>query len=272
MIANFTIYRLMNSMDRSTRYSEAFAGVERLYGHQAQEKIHSAHILLVGVGGVGSWCAEALVRSGIGALSLLDHDDIALSNMNRQLHTLESTLGESKVGVLKERLLQINPQCRINAVDDLLTQANLESHIHGEVDLVIDAIDAVSVKAALIHHCKREKMAIITTGGAGGLIDPTRIEVIDLSRTSQDPLAAKVRSRLRHQYGFSRNPKRRFGVECVYSLEQPRYPDGEGGVSHEKPGVKGLTLDCSLGYGAATMVTASFGFTAAARAIARLIG
>jgi tRNA threonylcarbamoyladenosine dehydratase len=252
-------------------FNERFGGIRRLYGTAEAETLRHSHFCVVGIGGVGSWAVEALVRSGVGALTLIDHDDISISNSNRQLHTLSSTLNRSKVEVMAERVLEINPHCEVRAVDDLLVENNIEKYISSEFDYVIDAIDSIRHKAALIYFCKRNKIPIITTGGAGGITDPTRIEITDLSRTHNDPLAAKVRSRLRATYGYSRNPKSRFGIDCVFSTQQHRYPKEDGTVCQQKPGVKGVTLDCNFGYGSATFVTASFAFAAVARAIEKLL-
>ncbi len=254
-------------MTQSSSYSERFGGIQRLYGKTSAKWIPQLHICVIGIGGVGSWAAEALARSGVGNITLIDHDDIALSNINRQIHTLDSTLEQSKVLAMKERILQINPDCHCHAIDDLLTENNLSKYIVADYDYVIDAIDSVKHKSALIYYCKRNKIPIITTGGAGGLIDPTAVEICDLSKTYNDPLAAKVRSQLRYHYNFSRNPKRRFGVECVFSTEQQVYPQADGSVGQEKPGVKGVSLDCNFGYGSSACVTSVFGFTAAARTI-----
>ncbi len=252
-------------------YNERFNGITRLYGVEGAEKIRNAHICVVGIGGVGSWAVEALARSGVGEITLIDHDDIALSNINRQLHTLSSTVGHGKVEVMVERIGEINPDCVIHGIEDRLTSVNLASYIHDGIDGVIDAIDVIKFKAEMIYFCRRNKIPIVTTGGAGGMRDPSQITVADLSRTTNDPLAAKVRNQLRRLHNFSRNPKRKFGIECVYSTEQPVYPKADGSVSCEKPGVHGLTLDCAMGYGAAVAVTASFGFIAAATMINRLV-
>jgi len=259
------------SSEKTEYYASQFGGIARLYGEAAAEKIRHAHVCVVGVGGVGSWSVEALARSGVGSITFIDHDEIAASNMNRQLHTLHSTIGRSKVAVLAERVADINTECVVNGVEDLINLDNLEQYITTQFDVVIDAIDIIKFKAGLIHHCSRNKIPVVATGGAGGMLDPTRIEVADLSRTTNDPLAAKVRSQLRRLHGFTRNPKRKFGIECVYSTEQPRYPKADGTVCHQKPGVSGLSLDCALGYGAVAHVTATFGFVAAARAIDRVI-
>lgn len=259
----------------SSDYSERFAGIQRLYGKNKAQIIPTLHICVIGIGGVGSWAVEALARSGVGEITLIDHDDIALSNINRQIHTLDATLNQAKVTAMQERVLQINPECHCHAVDDLLTENNLHKYFHIDsqqsrqtnFDYVIDAIDSVKHKSALIYYCRRNKIPIITTGGAGGLSNPTSIEICDLSKTYNDPLAAKVRSQLRCNYNFTRNPKSRFGVECVFSTEQQLYPQADGSVGQEKPEVKGVSLDCNFGYGSSSCVTSVFGFAAAARAI-----
>lgn len=256
-------------MPSHSQYSERFAGIQRLYGLNKAKIIPTLHICVIGIGGVGSWAVEALARSGVGEITLIDNDDIALSNINRQVHTLDSTINQSKVSAMQDRVLQINPECRCHAVDDLVTQSNLEKYFHRDdpFDYVIDAIDSAKHKSALIYYCKRNKIPVITTGGAGGLIDPTAIEVIDLSKTYNDPLAANVRSQLRYNYNFSRNTKRRFGIECVFSTEQQLYPQDDGSVGQQKPSTKGISLDCNFGYGSSSCVTSVFGFVAAARAI-----
>ncbi len=256
-------------MTPHSQYSERFAGIQRLYGTNKAKIIPTLHICVIGIGGVGSWAVEALARSGVGEITLIDNDDIALSNINRQIHTLDKTINQSKVSAMRERVLQINPECRCHAIDDLITQSNLSKFFHQDCafNYVIDAIDSARHKSALIYYCKRNKIPIITTGGAGGLIDPTAIKIIDLSKTHNDPLAANVRSQLRYNYNFSRNTKRRFGVECVYSTEQQLYPQADGSVGQEKPDTKGVSLDCNVGYGSSSCVTSVFGFVAAARAI-----
>lgn len=255
----------------SDEYQQRFGGIQRLYGTRGAEAIRNSHLCVVGIGGVGSWVVEALARSGVGAITFIDHDDIAASNTNRQLHTLVDTYERSKSEVMAERVRAINPECRVSAIDDLLTESNIEKYISLDFDYVIDAIDSIRHKAALIYYCKRNKIPVITTGGAGGITDPTRIELTDLSKTHNDPLAAKVRHRLRSDYGFSKNPQRRFGIDCVFSTEQHLYPKADGSVCQRKPGVKGATLDCNFGYGSATFVTATFGFVAVSRALQKIV-
>jgi len=251
-------------------YDFRFGGLRRLYGSRAVEAFRSAHVVVVGVGGVGSWAAEALARSGIGRLTLIDLDDVCVSNVNRQLHALDGTIGRPKVEVLAERCRLIAPEMAVITDSAFVTPTNLAERIPDGAHHVVDAIDSVVAKAALIAWCKRRKIAITVTGAAGGQSDPTRIQVADLTRTEQDPLLAKVRSRLRRDHGFSRNPKRRFAVECVYSDEQLVYPGADGEVCTQKPASPDATrLDCASGFGAATFVTGTFGFVAASRVLAR---
>ncbi|MDW5376482.1 tRNA cyclic N6-threonylcarbamoyladenosine(37) synthase TcdA [Halomonas sp. HP20-15] len=255
----------------SDDYDFRFDGIRRLYGTQAASRFQRAHVVVVGLGGVGSWAAEALARSGIGRLTLIDLDDVCVSNVNRQLHALDGTIGRPKVEVLAERFRAINPELEVIADSAFVTPSNLEARIPEDADHVIDAIDSVVAKAALIAWCKRRKLGLTVTGAAGGQTDPTRIRTADLTRTEHDPLLAKVRARLRRDFGFSRNPRRRFSVECVYSDEQLVYPGSDGEVCLQKPGLGEATrLDCASGFGAATFVTGSFGFVAASRALARL--
>ncbi len=254
----------------STGGDETFAAVSRVYGRDGLQRLQGAHVCVVGLGGVGSWAAETLARTGVGALTLIDHDDIARSNINRQIHADQSTIGEPKVDRMAERVQRINPACQCTAIDDMLVTNNLQRYIGSAFDYVVDAIDNIKFKSALIYHCKRNRVRIITTGGAGGLTDPTQIAICDLSRTWNDPLAATVRKRLRTEYGWSTNPKRRFGVECVFSKQQPVYPRADGSVSHEKPGVAGASLDCDFGYGSLVGVTAVFGMVAASRVMDKL--
>ncbi len=253
------------------KFEEKFGSLSRVYGDQVLRQIHECHICVVGMGGVGSWAAEALARSGLGKITLVDGDTISKSNMNRQIHALDSTIGEAKVDVMRTRILAINSDCEVQAINSCLDDENLRAILERGYDVVIDAIDSIKYKSAMIYCCKRNKIPIVATGGAGGLTDPTMIEVKDLSRTWNDPLASAVRLCLRQVHNFARDPKRSFGVPCVYSTEQHRYPDKDGNVGYQKPGISGLSLDCGFGYGSSVMVTASFGFTAASIAIQQVI-
>lgn len=251
-----------------------FGGIARLYGISAAERLAHAHFVVIGLGGVGSWAAEALARTGIGALTLIDPDEICLSNINRQLPALASTAGEAKAEVLAARLAQINPALRLDCRLEFLTKDNLEQLLPS-CDGIVDAIDQVGPKTALLNHAKRSKINLIVTGGAGGQRDPRLLACADLSQTHNDPLLAKVRNNLRRHYGFPRDGKK-FGIECVYSSEPLRYPGKDGESCSTKADAARadnapLRLDCASGFGAVTMVTASFGMLAAARLIERFL-
>jgi tRNA A37 threonylcarbamoyladenosine dehydratase len=251
-------------------YIDRFAGIGRLYGVDALSAFSRSHVAVVGLGGVGSWVVEALARSGIGELTLIDLDEICVSNSNRQMHTLNSTLGNSKVQVMADRAREINPDLIVHEIEMFATQDNLAELFQDPIHYVVDAIDSAGVKAAIIAYCRRRKIPIITTGGAGGLIDPLKITVTDLSKTEHDPLAAKVRSILKRHFGFSKSGKK-FSVECVFSHEQARYPQADGSVCATKNfGESDVRLDCSGGLGAVTAVTATFANMAASRVLLKI--
>lgn len=246
-----------------------FGGVARCYGERGLQRLMKSHVCVIGIGGVGAWAVEALARSGVGEITMIDMDIVAESNINRQIHALSDTLGRDKIEVMRERIEQVNPQCRVHPIDEFLSRENLVELISNRHDFVIDCIDDFRLKAALISHAKRADIALITTGGAGGQIDPQKIRQSDLSRTQHDVLLAKTRKLLRQDYGFARNPKRSFSVPCIYSDEQLSYPDGDGGLSAQRPkggadGGQSNALNCAGGLGSLTHVTASFGLFAAA--------
>lgn len=248
-----------------------FGGVRRLYGERALDRFRAAHVCVIGIGGVGSWAVEALARSAVGRLTLIDLDHVAESNINRQLHALTGTLGMAKVQVMAARIREINPDCRVTAIEDFLTPENLATLLQTDYDHVIDCIDGFRIKAALIAYCRRRRIRLVTVGGAGGQTDPSRVRIADLSRTEHDALFAKTRKLLRQDYGFPKNLKRRFDVPCVYSDEQPLFPAGDGGVCHEKPHGAGIgRLNCAGGLGSSMAVTATFGLVAAAHALKKL--
>jgi len=252
---------------------QRFGGTQRLYSQTGLERLANASVTIIGIGGVGSWVAEALARTAVGTLTLIDLDDICISNTNRQLPAVSSNIGKLKVEAMAERIKAINPSCQVNAIADFVNKNNLPEMLGGTAELttsdyVVDAIDNARVKASLIYYCKRNKIKVITIGGAGAQKEPQKITVGDLSRTWQDPLSAKVRNELRRNHGFSKNPKRRFGIECVYSTEQLFYPNADGSVGHQKPiGETTGRLDCAQGLGASVVVTATFGMIAASRVI-----
>lgn len=262
-----------------------FGGINRLYGAAALDRLAQAHAVVIGIGGVGSWAAEALARSGIGHLTLVDLDHVAESNFNRQLHALESTQGQAKVVAMAERIAQINPQCRVHCVDDFLTPENLPEIIgNNPQTLVLDAMDQVAAKVALIAWCKRHKQTVVTCGAAGGKLRGELVQVGDLSETTQDPLLAKVRTGLRRDHHFpagqlksagtgknAGNKKTRFGIQAVYSTEAVKRPVQEGDRCAPFDPTGGAPLACA-GYGSLVTVTAVFGMVAAGLLIDHVLG
>ena len=249
-----------------------FAGIERLYGAGSVARLAAARVAVIGLGGVGSWAAEALARSGVGALTLIDADEVCVSNANRQLHTLEGTLGKAKVAVMAERLRGINPQLAVDAVERFVTPATLVELLDRGFDLVLDACDAFRVKVEMVAWCRRRKLPLVVCGSAGGRTDPTMIRVRDLSRTEHDALLSLMRRKLRQEFRFPSYRDRYFGVPAVYSLENVRYPQADGSVCGTRPADSdSLQLDCGGGLGAATHVTATFGFAAVGRALETLM-
>ncbi len=240
-----------------------FGGIARLYGNEALERFAAAHVCVVGVGGVGSWAVEALARSGIGRLTLIDLDNVAESNVNRQLHALTDEFGKAKVSALHERILQINPACEVTEIEDFVTADNLDELFAGGFDFVIDAIDQIRVKAAMADYFIKHKQPFILSGGAGGQKNPALIQTADLSRVTHDPLLANLRYTLRKRYGFSRDAKAKMRVPCVYSTENITPPQtAEACAADAAP----QGLSCA-GYGASMLVTATFGLYCAQAAI-----
>ncbi|MBN6064262.1 tRNA cyclic N6-threonylcarbamoyladenosine(37) synthase TcdA [Aggregatibacter actinomycetemcomitans] len=252
-------------MARIDNYEQRFGGIGRLYGADALARLRQAHICVIGIGGVGSWAVEALARSGIGKITMIDMDDICVTNINRQIHALSGNIGQLKTDVMQQRIKLINPECAVNIIDDFISNENLARYLHNDYDYVIDAIDHVKTKAALIAYCKRHKINIITVGGAGGQTDPSQIQITDLGRTIQDPLLAKVRSVLRKDYHFTQNPKRKFAIDAVFSTQPLIFPQVGDSCATS------ATMNCANGFGAATMITATFGFFAVSRVIDKLL-
>jgi tRNA A37 threonylcarbamoyladenosine dehydratase len=262
--------------DHDIDFDRRFGGIARLYGAAALERFRNARVCVIGVGGVGSWIVEALARSAIGHITMIDLDNLAESNVNRQIHALTDTLGKAKVTALHERILQINPTCQVTEIEEFITAENLEQMIGGQrFDYIVDAIDDVRAKVAVIAYCRAHGMRLVTIGGAGGQIDPTKIEIRDLCRTEQEPLLAKVRKRLRAEHGFPRGTKNKFHIDAVFSTEHLRQPESAE-VCEVAPGpddadsAAGVTgLNCA-GFGSAMVVTASFGLVAAAHVLRQL--
>jgi tRNA threonylcarbamoyladenosine dehydratase len=259
---------LLASLRDEVDFARRFGGIARLYGERALERFRTAHVCVIGVGGVGSWIVEALARSAIGRLTLIDLDNVAESNINRQIQALSGTIGMAKIDALKDRIAQINPFCDVTLVEDFIDPDNLDTMIGvGRFDYVVDAIDSVKAKAALVAYCRAHGIPLITIGGAGGQIDPTKVEVRDLARTEQEPLLKKVRKILRARYGFARGEKNKYHVDAVFSMEPLRYPDSGDACELDAASVTGL--NCA-GFGSGMVVTATFGMVAAGHVLRKL--
>lgn len=270
------------SAEDGSSLSRRFGGVERLYGARVMERFCTARVAVVGLGGVGSWAAEALARSGLACITLVDLDHVSESNTNRQIHALGAEFGKPKVQAMAERILAIHPGARIRAIEEFIDAANCAVLLEN-VEMVIDCIDDARAKAAMLAHARTSGIAVVTCGAAGGRVDPSRIRVADLGRVTGDPLLASVRHRLRRDHGFpgSRNDHRKpakMGFEAVFSDEPIRSPAAIDGPAEDlgacEPGdvagqhaSPGSPLACA-GYGSCVTVTASFGLIAAARALA----
>jgi tRNA threonylcarbamoyladenosine dehydratase len=252
-----------------TGYQRRFGGLGRLFGATGLERLQRAHVCVVGLGGVGSWAVEALARSGVGALTLVDLDDVCISNVNRQLHALEGELGKPKVEVMTRRVQAINPECAVHPLHSFFTKSNAKEMLQTQFAAVLDAIDGPSLKCLLIALCRERGIPVVTCGGAGGRRDPTAIEVADLAFSSRDRLLHEVRRKLRRDYGFPRG-ERPFGVECVLSREQAVYPTKDGSVCAERPASPDLRLDCNSGLGTASFVTGAFGLVAASLVVRQI--
>jgi tRNA A37 threonylcarbamoyladenosine dehydratase len=250
-------------------YEARFGGVARLFGAAGLERLRQAHVCVVGVGGVGSWAVEALARSGLGRLTLVDFDEVCISNTNRQLHALAGDFGSPKVEVLARRVRAINPDCGVQPLTVFFTPATATQVLEPQFSFVVDAIDQTDNKCLLIARCRERGLPIVTTGGAGGRRDPTQVRVADLAFTTHDGLLDQVRSRLRKEFGFPRG-KQPFGVDCVFSAEPQVYPAQDGGVCARRSEASRLRIDCETGFGTATFVTGTFGFAAAAVVVRKL--
>ncbi|WP_409168547.1 ThiF family adenylyltransferase [Variovorax sp. H27-G14] len=242
-------------------FARRFGGLERLYGVAGAARIRHAHVLVVGIGGVGSWAVEALARSGVGHLTMIDLDHVSESNINRQIHALESTVGQAKVEAMRDRIAQINPECQVHAIDDFVEPGNWTALLdaaqaaNGAVTAVIDACDQVKAKVAMAAWARAASAAFITVGAAGGKRQAHKVDIEDLSLVTHDPLLAQLRQRLRKEHGAPREG-RKIGVTCVFSRESVAPPDASCAI--EGYG----SLNCH-GYGSVVSVTATFGQCAA---------
>ncbi len=242
-------------------HTRRFGGLDRLYGDGARMTLHKSRVAVIGVGGVGSWAVEALARSGVGNITLIDFDHVARSNVNRQIQALDSTMGEAKVLALKARICDINHGCLVTAIDEFLTEENIAQLITpGAFDAVIDACDEARVKAALIAHARRNKIGLVVCGAAGGKSNPLKLKQNDLGQVTHDALLSRVRNLLRKEFGVLPRKNGKFGAPCVY-LEEPSRKSGICTTNN---------LSCS-GYGSAVTVTAPMGLAAAALCLEQII-
>ena len=259
-------------MERDLR--DRFGGIDRLYGSGALVRLSACRVAVVGIGGVGSWAVEAFARSGVGALTLIDADDLCVSNTNRQLPALEGQYGRAKIEAMAERCRAINPGIELDLKQQFLTPSNLGALLDAPGDLVLDACDSFRTKVEAIAYCRRRKQPIVTVGSAGGRSDVTQIRVRDLSRTEHDAMLSLIRRKLRGEFNFPKNHDRYFGVPAVYSLENVRYPQADGSVCGIRPQLgkdEALKLDCGAGLGAATHVTGAFAFAAVGKVLEMLL-
>lgn len=264
-------------------FERRFSGIKRLYGEAGLKKLKVAHAVVIGIGGVGSWAAEALARNAVGAITLIDLDNIAESNVNRQLHAVDGAFGKAKVSAMCERILTINPLCVVRVFEDFITPQNIATMLSFECDVIIDCIDDSLAKIALADFCKHKEIPLIMAGSAGGRLDPTRIQVADLAHVRGDRLLSKVRNQLRRDYGFPKGQESKqikksdkFGIDCVFSDEQVIKPNltnantSETESAYEVDSASITGLNCA-GYGSSVCVTAPFGFTAIQLAIKHIL-
>lgn len=272
-------YKLMpKTAIASPDYVRRFGGLTRLYGPDSLEPLQAAHVVVAGLGGVGSWCAEALARSGVGTLTLIDLDHIAESNINRQLHALGSTVGQAKVEAMARRLADIHPDGKVHAIDDFVTPENVASLLSNNVDVLIDCTDQVAAKLAMVLEARRRGLSLVVCGGAGGKTDVFSLRTGDLSCATHDALLASVRSRLRRHHGFpkggdhagrGRRPAR-MGVDAIWFDQPLRLPtQWVGQDSSSSAGLQGLSC---AGYGSVVTITASMGMAAANLSLQTLLG
>ena len=252
----------MTHLDEAADLQRRFGGLERLYGVAGAAAIRGAHVAVVGIGGVGSWAAEALARSGVGELTLIDLDHVAESNINRQVHALAGTLGQAKVEAMAQRIAQINPTCKVHRVEEFVEPANWPAMLPEGVTAVIDACDQVNAKVAMAAWALQTRSGLVVVGAAGGKRLAHKVDVDDLASTTHDPLLAQVRYRLRKAHGAPREGKR-IGVTCVFSREAVAPPDPSCAIEGDG------SLNCH-GYGSVVSVTATFGQCAAGVVLDRL--
>ncbi len=253
-------------------YAQRFGGVARLFGSAALARLRAAHVAVIGLGGVGSWTVEGLARSGVGALTLIDLDDVCVTNVNRQLPALDGQIGRPKSAVLAERVRLINPACRVASVAEFFTAATAERLLAPRFNVVVDAVDLMSHKALLIAESVKRGCGCVTVGAAGGRRDATRVRVSDLGDSGSDELLRQVRKKLRRDYAFAKGEGHRYGVRCVWTDEPPVYPWADGTCRATVEPGSNLQLDCATGFGTAVWVTGAFGLAAAQEAVRVIVG
>ncbi|KQM75373.1 ThiF family adenylyltransferase [Xylophilus sp. Leaf220] len=241
-----------------------FGGLERLYGVDGAQRIRRSCVAVVGIGGVGSWTAEALARSGVAGLVLIDLDHIAESNVNRQIHALTPTVGQAKILAMRDRIALINPDCVVHCVDEFVEPANWPGLLPCAVDAVVDACDQVKAKVAMADWARRQgrHFPFVSVGAAGGKRQAHLVDLADLSATTHDPLLAQLRYRLRRAHGAPKDGKP-IGIRCVFSREAVAPPDASCAIDGNG------SLNCH-GYGSVVSVTATFGMVAAGWVLDRL--
>lgn len=260
-------------------YERRFGGLQRLYGLDGMQRLAAAHVAVAGIGGVGAWCAEALARSGVGTITLIDLDHISESNINRQLHAVTDTIGQSKILAMAQRIKGINPECSVHGVDDFVTPENAANLFQAEPDVVVDCTDQVAAKIAMVLEGRQRTIPVLVCGGAGGKTDPLALRAGDLSMASHDALLARVRNTLRRQHGYprasSRDGKRmrripRMKVWAMWFDQPVILPDQWIGEAEplDAGGLQGLSC---AGYGSVVTVTASMGMVAANHAMALIL-
>jgi tRNA A37 threonylcarbamoyladenosine dehydratase len=260
-------------MTRDADDQARFGGIARLFGREGLARLAAARVCVIGVGGVGSWTVEALARSGVGALTIVDADDVCTTNTNRQLPALTANIGRPKVDVLAERVALIAPNCEVTAIADFYTKQSAKTLLETNFAFVIDAVDRMSTKAHIIDSCRQRGLSVLTCGAAGGRRDGTQVRVVDLGLAGQDELLRQVRRKLRRDLGWPEGKHTRaepMGVPCVFSPERPTYPQADGTCSPEPEAGSSLRMDCASGFGAASFVTGVFGFVAAGEVVQRI--
>jgi len=266
------VYPTMQQSGLTEDFLNRFGGIARLYGRPALERLARSQVCVVGIGGVGSWVAEGLARSGVGRITLIDLDDVCITNVNRQLPALDGQIGRPKVAVVAERIRLINPACTVSPVSEFFTASSEARLLEHGFGCLVDAIDGLSNKALLVAACVRRRIPCVTVGGAGGKRDCTRVRAGDLGESHGDELLRLLRKKLRREHGFEHGEGVRFGVRCVYSQEKPLFPWADGSCQAEAEPGSNLRLDCASGFGSASFVTSVFGMAAASEAVTLLLG